>query len=826
MSHDHLCNCRRNRHPYGMTANHIAMRGAAQPQREPSKRRTMGHQTQQPSLGLTKAITFVENTSTRGATRSDGCKPKLLSRTTKSNVVTINCRLLKSRQQQHQLCLTLNSLNASIACLQETRLRHLPVIDIPAPLRTGNGSPKGYRVYTGNAGLDGTGGCGIAVSLDLAASVTETGFVGKWITWARLSKCGMRTVWIVSAHAPTEKANDAEKDTFDDNLLNVCRLFKSGHYVIVRIDGNAQYGKEEVSTALGRWHVPTRETTANGRRLLDFCEERGFVLASTLRRNTRKQRITWKGSANVGLEEKVRRKSATLKKQIDYVLISKRWAHTVTKARSVWGAPIDSDHAPVSATIKLHFMGEKKVRRESQLDVQQVYRQKKIMTDYRRVVARSMAQFTRSGDVTLSNETFTRAVLKSAITTIPLKPRLQKKPFLSQEAECLATKAAKFGKTKCAEAVRARRALRRQLQRDEERIWRERVSEMEEAVKCGNMRKFYSLVRIYSGKATRAPDCLTSKDGRTLLMNDECLERWRGHFQKLLNRPRPSLPQLPLVQKDTYPAMTEPPTLSEITTSISKLKRGKAAGDDDVYPDLIKFLPPSALQKLQKLLQQCWETQKIPDEWRNAIVVSLHKKGSVTDPENYRGISLLPVVYKVLERIIADRLCTYTECTVREEEAGSGPGRSTVDHIFAIRRMIEQRNKYGQSTYIAVLDFACAFDSPCRERIYDLLRADGVPSKNIHMIKDMISNTTVTVRTRAGTSRKFLVDTGVRQGSVLAPMLYNYVIDEVMRRTTQDYDSNILLHPAEKELTDLEYADDIALVADNPRDLQKAVTAV
>ncbi|MFH4982085.1 hypothetical protein AB6A40_008794 [Gnathostoma spinigerum] len=281
------------------------------------------------------------------------------------------------------------------------------------------------------------------------------------------------------------------------------------------------------------------------------------------------------------------------------------------------------------------------------------------MTDYQRAVARSMAQFTQSGDVTLSNEAFTSAVLKSAITTIPLKPRLQKNPLLSQEAERLATKAAKFGKTKCAEAVRARRPLRRQLQRDEDRIWRERVSEMEEAVKCGNTKKLYSLLRIYNGKATRASDCLTSRDGRTLLVNNECLERWRGHFQKLLNRPHPTFLELPLVQKDTYPAMIEPPTLSEITTSISKLKSGKAAGDDDFYPELIKCLPPSALQKLQKLLQQYWEAEKIPDEWRNAIVEPLHKTGSVTDPENYRGISLLPVVYKVLERIIADRLRTY-----------------------------------------------------------------------------------------------------------------------------------------------------------------------
>ncbi|MFH4979249.1 hypothetical protein AB6A40_005958 [Gnathostoma spinigerum] len=77
----------------------------------------------------------------------------------------------------------------------------------------------------------------------------------------------------------------------------------------------------------------------------------------------------------------------------------------------------------------------------------------------------------------------------------------------------------------------------------------------------------------------------------------------------------------------------------------------------------------------------------------------------------------------------------------------------------------------------------------------------------------MNSNTTATVRTRAGTSRNFLLET------------FNYVIDEVMRRATQNYASNILLYRDEEELTDLEYSDDTAVVADNQRELASAVTA-
>ncbi|MFH4975827.1 hypothetical protein AB6A40_002536 [Gnathostoma spinigerum] len=82
---------------------------------------------------------------------------------------------------------------------------------------------------------------------------------------------------VMSAHAPTEHATDVEKDASYENLFNVCRQFKSG----IGIDGNAQYGKEKVSTALGRWHFSAHETTANGRTLLDFWEMREFVLASS-----------------------------------------------------------------------------------------------------------------------------------------------------------------------------------------------------------------------------------------------------------------------------------------------------------------------------------------------------------------------------------------------------------------------------------------------------------------------------------------------------------------------------------------------------------------
>ena len=72
-----------------------------------------------------------------------------------------------------------------------------------------------------------------------------------------------------------------------------------------------------------------------------------------------------------------------------------------------------------------------------------------------------------------------------------------------------------------------------------------------------------------------------------------------------------------------------------------------------------------------------------PDDFRNALIVSLYKKkGSQSDCGNYRGISLLSVAGKIFARVIFNRLITVSEQTLPEAQCGIRPGRSTVDMIF------------------------------------------------------------------------------------------------------------------------------------------------
>ncbi|KAK6736932.1 hypothetical protein RB195_019556 [Necator americanus] len=126
------------------------------------------------------------------------------------------------------------------------------------------------------------------------------------------------------------------------------------------------------------------------------------------------------------------------------------------------------------------------------------------------------------------------------------------------------------------------------------------------------------------------------------------------------------------------------------------MKNGKSIGDDGISTEMVKYRPPPGIREVTKIIRSIWMNERIPDSWRYAIIILLHKKLSVTDPRYYRGISLLHVMYKVLERIIIDRLTKHREEITRDEQASFRPGRSTIDQVFIVRRVVEIWQRYSK----------------------------------------------------------------------------------------------------------------------------------
>ena len=329
---------------------------------------------------------------------------------------------------------------------------------------------------------------------------------------------------------------------------------------------------------------------------------------------------------------------------------------------------------------------------------------------------------------------------------------------------------------------------------------------------------------MYSGRLKSGTQVLCSPDG--ILVGSATLPIWQSYFNGLLNRPPPALPPLQHQQLPEYPVPYDIPSQAEVLAVLKKMKNHRAPGDDAITADMLKHLPESGIRELTRTIQTIWKDRRIPDTWREAVIIPLHKKSSVTQPSNYRGISLLRVTYKILERLILERLIQHREARCRDEQAGFRPGRSTIDQVFALRRLLEIRHRYHEPTQVAFLDFEAAFDSPDRDRLFAALRADGVPQDYVTLLKDMNAASTAIVQTPCGRTGRFNVETGVRQGSVAGPFLFNIVIDDIMRRTAEQFPAEVLLHPSGRGIMDMDYADDIAIFAESNRSLQQIVDFV
>jgi hypothetical protein len=120
---------------------------------------------------------------------------------------------------------------------------------------------------------------------------------------------------------------------------------------------------------------------------------------------------------------------------------------------------------------------------------------------------------------------------------------------------------------------------------------------------------------------------------------------------------------------------------------------------------------------------------------KQSIIVPIYKKGDKTDCNNYRGISLLPTTYKILSNILLSRLIPYAEEVIRDHQCGFRRNRSTIDHLFCIRQILEKKWEYNESVHQLFIDFTKAYDSVRREVLYNILIEFWIPKKLVRLIK-------------------------------------------------------------------------------------------
>ena len=253
---------------------------------------------------------------------------------------------------------------------------------------------------------------------------------------------------------------------------------------------------------------------------------------------------------------------------------------------------------------------------------------------------------------------------------------------------------------------------------------------IQQASDSGNIRGMYEGIKQATGKSLKKTAPLKSKTGEIITDREKQMSRWVEHYLELYSREN-SVTQEALDAIEELPVLEEldsEPTTEELSNAIDALACGKAPGEDGIPPEIIKYGKPALLEPLHALLCLCWRDGKVPQDMRDAKIVTLYKnKDDRSDCNNYRGISLLSIIGKVFARVVLACLQVLAERVYLESQCGFRSERSTVDMIFSVRQLQEKCREQQMPLYIAFIDLTKAFDLVSRKGLFKLLKKIGCP---------------------------------------------------------------------------------------------------
>jgi hypothetical protein len=266
-------------------------------------------------------------------------------------------------------------------------------------------------------------------------------------------------------------------------------------------------------------------------------------------------------------------------------------------------------------------------------------------------------------------------------------------------------------------------------------------------------------------------------------------------------------------------------TAAEVVAVINKMAVAKAGGCDGVLPFMLKRGGEGMVAGLRRLLQTVWEQEAVPVEWKRGQVVPIFKGGTESALGDYRGITLLSVVGKVLEGVVLARVEKWLAKTggLSDEQGGFRAGRGTADLIWLVSEVVQRRREQKQRSFVCFVDVQKAYDTVWQAGLWKRLWDVGVRGKAWRLLQEWYRGCTSSVLVDGEETRAFDLQQGVKQGAVLSPVLYAVFIDGVVEELRR---RRLGVEEAGVWVGIVLYADDMALLARSREELEAMMAVV